>query len=126
MWLLNLLVDRGYSAILLEREHLGAGQTLASQGMIHGGFKYALNGAFSAQEKSLFLMPDRWKRYLLGRGEIDLRDLKVKSQCFVSRMHRIVLLERGSKEHYLEVSSPKSNQIVDLMPFLMLTWQYIF
>ncbi|HCC44093.1 MAG TPA: FAD-binding oxidoreductase, partial [Gammaproteobacteria bacterium] len=40
LWLLNLLVSRGYSVVLLEKEALGAGQTIASQGMIHGGVKY--------------------------------------------------------------------------------------
>ena len=47
LWLLNRLRDQGYHAILLETDKLGCGQTLASQGIIHGGLKYALNGALS-------------------------------------------------------------------------------
>ena len=37
LWLLNRLRDEGYDAILLEADGLGAAQTLASQGIIHGG-----------------------------------------------------------------------------------------
>ncbi|MDF1622160.1 MAG: FAD-dependent oxidoreductase, partial [Pseudohongiella nitratireducens] len=44
LWLLNRLCLAGYDAILLDKGGLGSGQTLASQGIIHGGLKYALNG----------------------------------------------------------------------------------
>jgi glycine/D-amino acid oxidase-like deaminating enzyme len=44
LWLHNLLAADGYRTILLEADQLGCGQTLASQGMIHGGLKYALGG----------------------------------------------------------------------------------
>ena len=46
-WLLRLLSQKGYNAILLEQNELGCGQTLASQGMVHGGLKYALTGLLS-------------------------------------------------------------------------------
>ena len=42
LWLLNLLRSRGYGAVLIERSAFGDGQTICSQGMIHGGLKYAL------------------------------------------------------------------------------------
>ena len=45
LWLLNRLRDEGNDAILLEADGLGAAQTLASQGIIHGGLKYALGGS---------------------------------------------------------------------------------
>ncbi len=39
LWLSNVLVREGYDVILIESDRLGCGQTLASQGMIHGGQK---------------------------------------------------------------------------------------
>ena len=39
LWTLNLLEQQGRESLLLEAEHLGSGQTLASQGMVHGGLK---------------------------------------------------------------------------------------
>ena len=44
LWLLNVLRSKGYSAVLLEAGSLGGAQTLSSQGIIHGGMKYALGG----------------------------------------------------------------------------------
>ena len=40
LWLGNTLSRAGYNVIVIESDKLGAGQTLASQGMIHGGQKY--------------------------------------------------------------------------------------
>lgn len=37
LWLLNRLRGRGYNAVLLETGELGGGQSVNSQGMIHGG-----------------------------------------------------------------------------------------
>ena len=37
LWMLNRLRAEGYDVMLLEKNQLGAGQTIASQGMIHGG-----------------------------------------------------------------------------------------
>ena len=42
LWLLNSLRNAGYDAVLFEKNALGSQQTFASQGMIHGGIKYAL------------------------------------------------------------------------------------
>ena len=56
LWLLNLLVSRGYSVVLLEKEALGAGQTIASQGMIHGGVKYALQGLLTDAPEDRYLL----------------------------------------------------------------------
>ena len=52
LWLLSLLRNQGYEAILLEKEGLGSGQTFASQGMIHGGIKYSLAGAMTGASES--------------------------------------------------------------------------
>lgn len=82
LWLLNRLRDQGYQAILLETDKLGSGQTLASQGIIHGGLKYALNGALSGAANVISDMPARWRSCLAGEGEIDLRDCAVLSDQY--------------------------------------------
>ena len=79
LWLLNLLADRGYSTVLVEKETLGAGQTLASQGMIHGGIKYALDGFLNNASETIAAMPGRWNDCLNGSGSIDLSAVKTLS-----------------------------------------------
>jgi hypothetical protein len=82
LWLLNRLRDQGYQAILLETGKLGSGQTLASQGIIHGGLKYALNGALSGAANIISDMPARWRSALAGEAEIDLRGCRVLSEHY--------------------------------------------
>jgi L-2-hydroxyglutarate oxidase LhgO len=77
LWTLSRLTDQGYSALLLETEALGAGQTIKSQGIIHGGLKYALSGKLDAAVTSLQDMPMVWQQCLHGNGEIDLSDVTV-------------------------------------------------
>ncbi len=79
LWLLNLLRGRGYSAVLIEREAFGNGQTIRSQGMIHGGLKYALSGSLTAASEALAAMPERWRACLNGSGEVDLRGVRTSS-----------------------------------------------
>jgi glycine/D-amino acid oxidase-like deaminating enzyme len=79
LWLLNRLRRAGYDAVLFEKKALGCGQTLASQGIIHGGLKYALNGVLSPASSAIADMPDRWRACLNGEGEIDLRATQVLS-----------------------------------------------
>ena len=82
LWLLNRLRNQGYHAILLETDKLGSGQTLASQGIIHGGLKYALNGALSGAANIISGMPARWRSCLAGEAEIDLRGCRVLSEHY--------------------------------------------
>jgi len=82
LWLLNRLRNQGYQAILLETDKLGSGQTLASQGIIHGGLKYALNGALSGAANVISDMPARWRSCLAGEAEIDLRGCRVLSEYY--------------------------------------------
>lgn len=79
LWTLNRLQKIGYQAILLEHHTLGSGQTLQSQGIIHGGIKYALTGSFSNAANALATMPHRWQACLHGSGDIDLRTVKILS-----------------------------------------------
>ena len=82
LWLLNLLRGRGYSAVLIERSAFGDGQTIRSQGMIHGGMKYALGGVLTGASESIAAMPARWRSCLDGRGELDLRGVRVLSDRY--------------------------------------------
>ena len=82
LWILNSLRNQGYQAILLETDKLGSGQTLASQGIIHGGLKYALNGALGGAANIISDMPARWRSCLTGEAEIDLRGCRVLSEHY--------------------------------------------
>ena len=82
LWLLNVLRSRGYSAVLLEADRLGGAQTLASQGIIHGGIKYALGGALTPASEAMRQAPGRWRACLEGTGEVDLRGLEPASEYF--------------------------------------------
>lgn len=68
LWTLASLRKKGLHAILLEKEALGSGQTLASQGIIHGGSKYALNGVITRAAKMISNMPEVWRNAMLDRS----------------------------------------------------------
>jgi glycine/D-amino acid oxidase-like deaminating enzyme len=72
LWLLSRLRARGYGAVLIESERLGTGQTICSQGIIHGGAKYSLRGQVSESAKAVAEMPALWRRCLKGEGGVDL------------------------------------------------------
>ena len=75
----NRLQQAGYNLILVEKDRLGTGQTLASQGMIHGGQKYVLHGSSTGPAESIAQMPARWDACFAGKGDIDLSNLKFLS-----------------------------------------------
>lgn len=79
LWCLRRLRAAGYDAVLLDIDKLGQGQTLASQGMIHGGQKYAIAGTVTDHARSIAAMPARWDACLAGTGEIDLSAVTVLS-----------------------------------------------
>lgn len=82
LWTLNQLRNDGYSAILFEQKALGSDQTIGSQGMIHGGIKYALSGVWSGDSHTISDMPVIWRRCLAGTGKVDLRACKILSDDF--------------------------------------------
>ncbi len=82
LWLLNCARNAGYNAVLLEQTALGSGQTVASQGMIHGGVKYTLTGALSGASEAIADMPAHWHRCLQGEGDVDLHGTRVLSEHF--------------------------------------------
>lgn len=82
LWLLRTLTDRGVAAWLFEADQLGAGQTLASQGMIHGGLKYQLHAGRHELGESLAHMPEFWRSCLRGLGPVDLRGTTPSSEHY--------------------------------------------
>ncbi|MGQ9427140.1 FAD-dependent oxidoreductase [Gilvimarinus sp. F26214L] len=82
LWLLNRLRGQGYQSALFEQGSLGSDQTLASQGMIHGGIKYTLAGALSKASESIADMPAYWSRCLAGEGNVDLQGAHLLSRHF--------------------------------------------
>ena len=82
LWLLNRLARNGYNAILFEQRALGSDQTVASQGMIHGGIKYTLGGALSGASEAIADMPEYWRACLRGDGNVDLRGVDILSDHF--------------------------------------------
>jgi len=80
LWALNRLVAAGHNAILIERDTLGGMQTIAAQGVLHGGVKYTLKGSTNKTSETIAAMPERWRACLKGRGEIDLGVVPVLSE----------------------------------------------
>ena len=80
LWAMQVLRARGYQPVLLEQQTLGGGQTLAAQGILHGGMKYALDGKVDDIALRLREMPQRWLDAMAGRGELDLRSVQVLSE----------------------------------------------
>ncbi len=79
LWLLGRLREAGYAAILLESSALGGIQTIASQGIIHGGTKYALTGKLTDSTRAIGDMPRLWRDCLAGKGELDLSRVRLLS-----------------------------------------------
>lgn len=80
LWALNRLSQRGLNCALFESNALGSGQTLHSQGIIHGGIKYALTGLLTNSSSQIANMPHRWKACLENQGEIDLSSVNILSR----------------------------------------------
>lgn len=77
LWLLHCLRQLGFDALLFEKNHLGQGQTLASQGIIHSGVKYGFDNVVRPQAQSLAAMPKIWMDCIAGNGELDLRKTQI-------------------------------------------------
>ncbi len=84
LWTLARLRSLGYSCLLVEPHALGAGQTIASQGIIHGGLKYALDGQVGGAARAIAAMPGVWRRCLAGEKDapVDLRGVPVLSDHY--------------------------------------------
>jgi glycerol-3-phosphate dehydrogenase len=82
LWLANRAKSAGFSIALFESKALGSDQTLASQGMIHGGMKYTLAGALTGASEAIAEMPKHWRACLCGEGDVDLRHTRILSDHF--------------------------------------------
>ena len=83
LWVGNLLAQRGLSLAICESGAIGGTQTAASQGIVHGGLKYALGGKATRAAKALAAMPARWRACLAGEGEVDLRGVPISAEHMV-------------------------------------------
>ncbi|AYN18273.1 FAD-dependent oxidoreductase [Pseudomonas monteilii] len=81
LWLNARLRRLGYSTVLVERASLGGEQTIKSQGIIHGGTKYALQGALTGASEAIADMPRRWREALSGSGELNLSNTRLLSEA---------------------------------------------
>lgn len=82
LWLLDRLRRDGRSALLLESQALGTGQTIAAQGILHSGLKYSLQGLLTASARQAREMPSLWRKCLEGGSRPDLSKTEVRSQSF--------------------------------------------
>lgn len=81
LWLNARLRRAGFSTVLMENTALGGVQSMRSQGIIHGGTKYALHGALTGASEAIADMPALWRECLAGTGEVDLRGVRVLSDA---------------------------------------------
>ncbi|TVQ53234.1 MAG: FAD-dependent oxidoreductase [Phycisphaerales bacterium] len=79
LWSLDALHRAGYRVLLLEAGDLGSGQTITSQGIIHGGLKYTLTGLLTPSAQAIRTMPGRWRRCLAGEDEPDLSRTRLRA-----------------------------------------------
>ena len=77
LWCAEHLKNSGHEIIVLEKDAIGSGQTIASQGMIHGGTKYSLDGSLARSSIAISEMPEIWRNALNGIGSVDLSKSKV-------------------------------------------------
>lgn len=85
LWAFRRLKALGYDVLLLEKNAIGGGQTVASQGILHSGLKYALAGKVNELARQISAMPERWLACIEKRGEIDLGGARVnaENQCLL-------------------------------------------
>ena len=81
LWLNARLRRQGFATLLVESASLGGGQSVKSQGIIHGGAKYALHGALTGASEAIADMPRRWREAVNGQGELDLSGVRLLSEA---------------------------------------------
>lgn len=86
LWLLDELRRAGRSVLLVEAAQFGCGQSVAAQGIIHGGLKYTLDGLFNPSADAIRDMPVLWRDCLAGRREPRLTRTRVRAEhCWLWR-----------------------------------------
>jgi glycerol-3-phosphate dehydrogenase len=81
LWILDELARRGRSAVLLESSTLGDGQTIVSQGIIHSGLKYSLQGILTNAAREARDTIVTWRECFRGTGRPDLSGVEIRSEC---------------------------------------------
>jgi glycine/D-amino acid oxidase-like deaminating enzyme len=77
LWCRWSLVNAGYSVVLLERTKLGDGQTVASQGILHRGVKYALSSGAARAAAAAEESARAWDEAMSGRSGPDLSGVEI-------------------------------------------------
>lgn len=80
LWTLDLLRRSGVDCVLLEPHALGQGQSMWSQGIIHGGLKYTLTGMLNPAAEAIREMPVIWRDCLAGKREPDLSAARLRAE----------------------------------------------
>ena len=93
LWTFHQLKTAGYNVLLLEKTAIGAGQTIASQGIIHSGLKYKLRGEDSDLAKNIAAMPNIWRK-------------EFKNKCDASQS-QILLIPGGLKGRLIKMGAKK-------------------
>ena len=100
LWLLESLLRSGYRAALLEARALGSGQTIGSQGILHGGFKYSFHRSARGSAASVRSQTAVWDACLAGTGLPDLSGVVLRSPAchawVVGRAGKILLMGAAS------------------------------
>ncbi len=80
LWTFHRLKKRGYDVLLLEKDSIGCGQTIASQGIIHSGLKFVFAGKINKLAQSISAMPDVWREAMRSENEVDLTTAKMSAE----------------------------------------------
>ncbi|MCR9278080.1 MAG: FAD-dependent oxidoreductase [Pseudomonadaceae bacterium] len=84
LWSANVLCAAGYSVLVTDPNGIGGTQSLASQGLIHGGIKYALGGFLTGASNAIADMPRRWRECLsTTEGPVDLTSVTPVAQRYL-------------------------------------------
>ena len=80
LWAFHRFKKMGYDVLLLESEAIGCEQTIASQGIIHSGLKYAFAGKINNLAQNISAMPDLWRAALNDDGDVDLSAARMNAE----------------------------------------------
>lgn len=80
LWLLNCVRQAGYSALLVESERIGAGQSGASQGFVVHRPRTGATVPTDKEAAELASVVGRWRELLAGRAVPDLSGVRVLSE----------------------------------------------
>lgn len=80
LWLLNRACREGYSALLIESDRIGSGQSIHGHGFIVAHPTVGPWTPTEAQAQQVSTLVSRWREMCAGSGEIDLRRVRILSE----------------------------------------------